>query len=146
MRSLPFAPDVFTWPAEHPQLIGSRCGSCQAITFPTQDCCPKCGLEGMDEHLLPRRGRLITWTTQGFFPKEPYASGETLETFEPYGVGLVQLGDEVRVEGRLTEHDPAKLRFDMDVEVVAFPFRVDAGGSDGEDTQVLVYAFRPIAA
>ena len=58
-----------------------------------------------------------TWTTQEFLPKEPYAGGETMETFKPYGVGLVQLDDEVRVEGRLTESDVSKLAFDMEVEL-----------------------------
>jgi len=144
MRSVPFEPGVFTWPAEQPQLIGSRCASCQAITFPTQEGCPRCGLLEMEEHLLPRHGRLVTWTTQDFLPKEPYASGETMKTFQPFGVGLVQLGDDVSVEGRLTECDPAKLAFDMDVEVVAVPFRVDKDSSSGEDTEVLVYAFKPV--
>ena len=93
----------------------------------------------MDEHLLPRRGTLWTWTTQGFLPKEPYAGGETVETFKPYGVGIVQLGDEVRVEGRLTESDPAKLTFGMEVELAVVPFRTEADG-----TEVLVYAFAPV--
>ena len=64
----------------------------------------------MTELLLPRRGTLVAWTTQGFLPKQPYAGGETAETFTPFGIGLVQLGDDVRVEVRLTESDPAKLR------------------------------------
>ncbi len=93
----------------------------------------------MERRLLPRRGTLWTWTTQEFLPKEPYASGETLETFKPYGIGLVQLDEEVRVEGRLTESDPQKLRFDMEVELAIVPFRVDADG-----TEVLTYAFTPV--
>ncbi len=93
----------------------------------------------MERRLLPRRGTLWTWTTQEFLPKEPYASGETLETFKPYGIGLVQLDEEVRVEGRLTESDPEKLRFDMEVELAIVPFRVDADG-----TEVLTYAFTPV--
>jgi uncharacterized OB-fold protein len=92
----------------------------------------------MEEHLLPRRGTLWTWTTQDFLPKEPYASGETNETFRPYGVGLVQLGDEVRVEARLTEADPAKLDFGMEVQLVVVPFRDDG------DTTVVTFAFEPI--
>jgi len=93
----------------------------------------------MREHLLPRRGTLWTWTTQEFLPKEPYAGGETKETFRPFGVGLVQLGDEVRVEGRLTISDPEKIRFGMELEVVIVPFRTDPDG-----TEVLSYAFRPV--
>jgi len=92
----------------------------------------------METHLLPRSGTLWTWTTQEFLPKEPYASGETLETFKPYGIGLVQLDDEVRVEARLTESDPAKLRFGMAMELAIVPFRTEDDG-----TVVLTYAFKP---
>lgn len=138
MPTVAFPPDVFTWPADEPQLIGGRCAECQAIAFPVATSCPRCGSTDVDEHLLPRRGTLWTWTTQDFLPKEPYASGETDETFRPYGVGLVQLGDEVRVEARLTEADPAKLDFGMEVELTVVPFR-----DDGETTTV-TFAFKPI--
>jgi uncharacterized OB-fold protein len=133
------APDLFTWPADEPQLIGGKCASCGAVTFPVLASCPRCGTPGMDQHLLPRRGTLSSWTTQDFLPKEPYASGETPETFRPYGVGLVQLGDEVKVEARLTEADPTKLDFGMEVELVIVPFRVDDDG-----TEVLTFAFQPV--
>ena len=139
MPQAPFAPDVFTWPPNEPQLMGARCARCRAVTFPTQSSCPRCGAPEMEQHLLPRRGTLWTWTTQEFLPKEPYASGETAETFKPYGIGLVQLGNEVRVEGRLTESDPAKLQFGMEVELTVVPFRVDDDG-----TEVLTYAFSPL--
>jgi uncharacterized protein len=135
---IPFAPDVFTWPSDEPQLVGARCPQCSAVTFPLQAWCPRCGAE-MERHLLPRRGTLWTFTTQEFLPKEPYASGETPETFTPYGVGLVQLGDEVRVESRLTESDPAKLRIGMELELAIVPFRVE-----GDGTEVMTYAFEPI--
>lgn len=139
MTQVAFAPDVFTWPSDEPRLIGGRCTACGAVTFPRQASCPRCGTPELAEHLLPRRGTLWTWTTQDFLPKEPYASGETTETFQPYGVGVVQLGDEVQVEARLTEADPAKLAFDMELELVILPFRVDPDG-----TEVLVYAFAPV--
>ncbi|HEY8524919.1 MAG TPA: Zn-ribbon domain-containing OB-fold protein [Acidimicrobiales bacterium] len=139
MSQVAFAPDVFTWPSDEPQLIGARCPSCGAVTFPYQASCPRCGEADMERHLLPRRGTLWTWTTQEFLPKEPYAGGETPETFRPFGVGLVQLGDEVRVEGRLTEADPAKLDFGMEVELVVVPFRVEDDG-----TEIMTYAFRPV--
>ncbi|MFP3899203.1 MAG: Zn-ribbon domain-containing OB-fold protein [Acidimicrobiia bacterium] len=139
MPQVAFAPDVFTWPADEPQLIGGRCTACSAVTFPRQGSCARCGsLEVADER-LPRRGTLWTFTTQEFLPKEPYAGGETPETFRPYGVGLVQLGDVVRVESRLTEADPAKLRIGMAMELRIVPFRVDADG-----TEVMTFAFAPV--
>jgi uncharacterized OB-fold protein len=51
---------------------------------------------------------------------------------------MVQLGDEVRVEARLTEADPAVLRIGMEVELDVVPFRVDPDG-----TELVTYAFRP---
>ena len=45
----------------------------------------------------------------------------------------------VRVEGRLTENDPAKLRFGMEVELVMVPFFVDKDGDE-----VMTFAFAPV--
>ncbi|VAZ85652.1 hypothetical protein LAUMK42_04490 [Mycobacterium persicum] len=85
------APDISTWPDDDPQLIGSRCGDCGATTFPVQQWCPRCSGADMSEVLLPRRGTLVAWTTQGFSPGPPYA-GPAGKDFVPFGVGLVQLG------------------------------------------------------
>ena len=131
--------DIFTWPDECPQLIGGQCDECGATTFPTQSRCPRCGRAGMSLVKLPRRGTLVGWTTQGFVPKLPYAGSDTGESFSPFGVGLVQLGDLVRVEARLTESDPAKLKFGMDVELTIIPFFVD-----GEGNEVMTFAFAPL--
>lgn len=133
------ASDISNWPAEHPQLIGSRCDECGATVWPKQELCPSCSASATSEVLLPRRGTLVAWTTQGFVPKLPYAGAETAETFTPFGVGLVQLDDVVRVEARLTEHDPEKLRFGMDVELTFIPFYVDDDG-----TEILTWAFQPV--
>ena len=138
MTQIAFAPDVFTWPSDEPRLIGGKCAACAAVTFPAWSSCARCGSTEVGQHLLPRRGTLWTFTTQDFLPKEPYASGETNETFVPYGIGMVQLGDEVRVEARLTESDPEKLAIGMEMELVILPFRTDPDG-----TVVMVYAFAP---
>lgn len=134
------APDISTWPDDSPQLIGSQCGSCGATTFPVQQRCPRCSGADMSELLLPRRGTLVAWTTQGFPPGAPYA-GPTGKAFTPFGVGLVQLGDVIRVEGRLTENDPDKLQFGMDVELTMVPFTTDEEGNE-----VVTFAFQPIGA
>lgn len=139
MSQVAFAPDVFTWPSDDPQLIGARCESCQALMFPTQPSCARCGSTDLAEDLLPREGTLWTFTTQGFLPKEPYAGGETMETFEPFGVGLVQLGDVVKVETRLTENDPDKLEIGMAMRLVIVPFRTDPDG-----TETMTFAFEPV--
>jgi uncharacterized OB-fold protein len=139
LAQLAFAPDVFTWPSAEPRLVGGRCSACDAVTFPRAVSCARCGSVEVEEHLLPVEGTLWTFTTQEFLPKEPYAGGETPETFRPYGVGLVQLGDEVRVEARLTESDPGRLRIGMPMRLAIVPFRVEPDG-----TEVVTFAFAPI--
>jgi uncharacterized OB-fold protein len=92
----------------------------------------------MSEALLPRRGTVVAWTTQGFPPGAPYV-GPTGKDFVPFGVGLVQLGDVVRVEGRLTESRPEKLTFGMDVELTMIPFATDTEGNE-----IVTFAFQPV--
>jgi uncharacterized protein len=132
------APEISTWPDDNPRLIGSRCGSCGATTFPSQQRCPKCSSAEMSEVLLPRRGTLVAWTTQGFPPGPPY-KGAIGKDFVPFGVGLVQLDDVIRVEGRLTENDPAKLQLGMDVELTMVPFTTDDDGNE-----IVTFAFHPV--
>jgi len=132
------APEISTWPNDNPQLIGSTCGSCGATVFPVQQRCPKCSVGYMSQVLLPRRGTLVAWTTQGFPPGPPY-KGPTGKAFVPFGVGLVELGDVIRVEGRLTENDPAKLEFGMPVELTMIPFTTDDDGND-----IVTFAFKPV--
>jgi uncharacterized OB-fold protein len=88
---------------------------------------------------LPGRGTLWTWTVQQFMPKTPYNSGETPETFKPYGVGYVELPGGVRVEGRLTESDPARLRIGMSMDVVFDTYRVEDNGDE-----VVGFFFQPV--
>ncbi|MGE2723749.1 Zn-ribbon domain-containing OB-fold protein [Mycolicibacterium pulveris] len=137
-QQIALAPEISTWPDENPQLIGSRCGACGATAFPVQQRCPKCSAAQMSEVKLPRRGRLVAWTTQGFPPGPPY-KGPTGKDFVPFGVGLVQLDDLIRVEGRLTENDPAKLQFGMAVELTMVPFTTDDDGNE-----VVTFAFKPV--
>ncbi|BBX15682.1 hypothetical protein MDUV_05420 [Mycolicibacterium duvalii] len=96
----------------------------------------------MSEVRLPRRGTIVAWTTQGFPPGPPYL-GPTGKDFVPFGVGLVELrdGDEpvIRVEGRLTENDPAKLQFGQEVELTMVPF---TKGDDG--AEIVTFAFAPV--
>jgi uncharacterized OB-fold protein len=132
------APEISTWPDDNPQLIGSRCGACGATTFPVQQRCPRCSRDDMSDVTLPRRGTLVAWTTQGFPPGAPY-KGPTGKDFVPFGVGLVQLDDVIRVEGRLTENDPKKLQFGMDVQLTMIPF-----ATDDEGNELITFAFQPV--
>jgi uncharacterized protein len=139
MTRVPVAEGIFTWPADEPQLIGSRCANCGIVTFPKQDSCPRCASTEMDDQLLPRRGWLWAWTTQEFPPPSPPYAGPTGDAFAPFGVGYVELDGEVKVETRLTEADPEDLSIGMEMELVVLPFRTDDDGNE-----VVTFAFRPV--
>jgi uncharacterized OB-fold protein len=139
MARVPIAEHLFTWPSDAPQLIGSRCGACGIVTFPSQDSCPRCASTQMDERLLSRRGRLWAWTLQHFPPPSPPYTGPTGEAFVPFGIGYVELPGEVKVEARLTETDPERLAEGMEMELVVVPFRTDDQGNE-----VVTFAFRPV--
>lgn len=143
MSQRPISEGLFTWPVPespaHPALLGARCSLCGAVTFPSSPGCPRCGEDKTEPTELPRTGTLYTWTTQEFLPKLPYRGPETPQTFEPWAVGYVELGDQLRVEGRLYDVDLEKLEFGMPFEVVVRPFRIDEDG-----TEVYTFGFAPV--
>ena len=81
MTTIPVADGLFTWPSDHPRLIGGSCRICGTTTFPRQGSCPKCTSREISERLLDREGTLWTFTVQGFRPKSPYAGPEDFETY-----------------------------------------------------------------
>jgi uncharacterized OB-fold protein len=132
----PIADGLIAGTLKEPSLIGSRCRNCGTVTFPRQASCQRCMSEDVEEHLLARGGPLWTWTIQCFPPKSPPYAGSTGE-FEPYGVGYVELGGEVRVEGILTEADPERLAIGMEMVLTLIPA---PGRSDA-----VTFAFKPEA-
>jgi uncharacterized OB-fold protein len=92
----------------------------------------------MADHLLPARGRLWAWTTQEFPPPPPYA-GPSGRDFVPFGVGFVELPNEVKVEARLTETSADVLVPGLEMELVLVPLRTDDDGNE-----VVTFAFRPV--
>ena len=138
---VPVQEGVFTWPSDEPHLIGTRCSDCGNHTFPAQDGCPRCTGTTMELVELANRGTLWTWTVQGFPPKSPpYAGNADPKSFEAFGVGYVELPGQVKVEARLTESDPNKLKIGMEMEMVLIPLTTDADGNT-----VMTFAFAPVA-
>ncbi len=74
---------------------------------------------------------------QRFRPKEPYAGPES---FEPYGVGYVELPDGVIVESRLTTAEPDQLEIGVAMELVIEPFGTTRNGE-----RTVTFAFRPVS-
>lgn len=127
----PIAAGLFTTGAE-PRLYAGRHRGTGRIVFP-----PPADATDFEEILLPRTGKLWSYTVQRFQPKTPYAGPAE---FEPYAVGYVELPGAVIVEARLTGVAFDRLAIGMPMELVVVPFRTDPDG-----TVVTTYAFKPTA-
>jgi uncharacterized protein len=112
-----------------PRLIGGRCASCGRHQFPRGPMCPYCGADDVAEALLSREGTLWAWTAVTAAP--PGYGGEI-----PYGFGVVELPEGIRVLTRLTESDPVNLRFGQDVRLQLVPLH-----TDDEGRPVVTWAF-----
>src|SRR5258707_4703841 len=88
--------------ADPPALLGSRCTACGRAHFPRADACPYCAAEDPEPVDLSASGVLWSWTAVTAPP--PGYQGEV-----PFGIGVVELPEGVRVITRLTESDPAAL-------------------------------------
>jgi uncharacterized OB-fold protein len=112
------------------RLAGSKCGTCGETSLGKATVCPNCGRNTVGEVSLSDRGVLWSFTVVRHKPPGDYRGAEP---FAPFGLGLVELPEGLRV---LSPIECAidqltiglKLRFkpyvrrDSEREVVAFTF------------------------
>ncbi len=125
-EQVPVIPGLFTMGPEQ-KLIGTKCTSCGTHYFPQALSCsnPLCKDKKVEQCLLSKRGKLWTYTFQYYPPPAPFK----MDPFVPYGVGLIELPEKVRVVGILTETDPQKLKIGMEMELVIDKM-YEEGGKD----------------
>ena len=112
-----------------PRLIGGRCTNCGRHQFPRGPMCPYCGGDDVAKAHLSPTGTLWAWTAVTAAP--PGYRGEV-----PYGFGVVELPEGIRVLTRLIESDPANLTFGQAVQLQLVPLH-----TDDEGRPVLTWAF-----
>ena len=128
------ADGLFRLDAEGLTLLGGRSASSGLSHFPRQPVCPYTGADDVEAVDLPRTGRLWGWTAVTAAP--PGYSGPI-----PYGLGVVELDDGLRVVGRLTVAEV----HDLDRLGVGAPMRVVADVVPGDDGRPrTVWAFAPV--
>ena len=114
---------------EPPALLASRCTNCGNVLFPRVDACTYCSAEDPEPVELAQPGTLWAWTAVTAPP--PGYEGEV-----PFGVGVVELPEGVRVIGRLTESDPGALAAGEPMELRIVTLHDD----------VVTYAFAPVGS
>src|SRR5438093_11026961 len=117
----PIAPGLFTDDAQSPRLLAGRCAGCGKPHFPRATTCPYCGADGCSEIAVGPAARLYLYTVVQSRP--PGYRGEV-----PYGFGVVELEDGLRVITRLTESRLDRLRPGLAGQIVLDPLFTDDDG------------------
>jgi uncharacterized OB-fold protein len=113
------------------RLIAGYCGGCGRFHFPRFASCPYCSAEGCAERTIGPRGVLRLFTT--VVNRPPGYRGEV-----PFGFGVVELPEGLRIISRLTETRVERLGVGQPMRLVVTPLHVD-----DEGREVVSYAFAP---
>ena len=116
-----------------PYLEGHKCGACGAIFLGERSVCSKCGARDQLKAVkLSNKGKLYAFSIV-------HRSFPGIEV--PYISAVVDLDDGATLKGNLigVEPDPAKIKFDMPVEVV---FADALGRKDREGNSYLSFFFK----
>lgn len=112
-------------------LVGSRCPTCRAPSFPSRAVCHRCGAPAPAPETFARTGRLVTWT-RVHVPRPGLS--------QPYMLGQVQLDDAGPLVFGQVRADEDRLTAGRRVLVVAgdpgeTPYWFEAAGADSEGNQ-----------
>jgi uncharacterized OB-fold protein len=125
----PITSGLFITADEGPRLLGARCAACARLQFPATSSCPYCGHDACREETLGPHATLFLFTTIASRP--PGYRGPL-----PYGFGVVELAEGLRVVTRLADADQSGWRVGLPMRLVVAPLFDDEDG-----TPVLSYAF-----
>ncbi len=116
-----------------PYLAGSKCAKCGEVVVGTHDVCGKCGARKGVEHIkLGTTGKLYNFTVvHRNFPGVPV----------PFISAIVDIDGGGTLKGNLlgVEPDPAKIKFDMPVNIVI----KSVPQKDRDGNSYLAYFFEP---
>jgi len=133
MAQVPIHPGLFTLPDDPrgPRLLAGHCAACGKHHFPAGTSCPYCSGQSCAVEAIGATGTLYLHTVVHARP--PGYRGPV-----PYGFGVVDLSEGLRVVSRLGEASLDALRPGMSVGLEIAPlFTNDAGD------EVLSFAYRP---
>ena len=137
---IPFAEGFFTWPADDPRLIGSRCLGCDAVFFPRGFRCPDpaCPTTEVEDVEFPAVGKLASYTVVRYPPPPPFVPPDP---FEPFAIAEVEFPNGVQVIGPVPVE--AGLEFSLGTKMAT---EIERYYTDADGTDVIGWKFRPAEA
>jgi uncharacterized protein len=120
---------------EQVHLAGTRCSTCQETSLGSREFCPNCGKQTVHEIALSKHGTLWSFTVVRHRPPGAFKGKEP---FTPFGVGLVELPERLRVMTPVY-CDIQQLRIGM--ELMMMPFV----RSEPDGAEVVGFGFAPVS-
>lgn len=116
------------------RLAGCRCASCGETAFGRKVVCPNCGAAAVNEIALSDRGKLWSFTVIRHRPPGNYKGPDP---FAPFGLGLVELPDGIRVLSPL-ECEIGKLKIGLELQFKPYIRHEEDG------REVIDFTFKPV--
>jgi uncharacterized OB-fold protein len=127
----PIAPGLFVTTDDGPRLLAGRCAACNRLHFPSASSCTYCGGTDCSVQPVGPSGSLFLFTEIRTAPagyRGPI----------PYGFGVVELAEGLRVITRLTGTSATTLRPGIAMRLV-----ITTLCTDDDQAPVLSYGFEP---
>jgi uncharacterized OB-fold protein len=132
-------PNLVDWSTGEVRLMSARCNSCGTYFFPREHYQhrPGCSREGVENVLLPNKGKLASYVIMHYTPPPPFKFEKNPV---PYGIALVEFENErIQVAGIITDTDLKSLKLGMKMETVTLRMF-----SNDEKQDVVTWAFRAV--
>ncbi len=132
-------PNLVDWSTGEVRIMSAKCNSCGTYFFPKNNYQhrPGCSREGVEDVLLPNKGKLASYVIQHYTPPPPF---KTEKPIVPYGICLVEFEDEkIQIAGIVTETDLKSLELGMEMETTTLRLF-----SNEEKQDVVTWAFRAV--
>ena len=132
-------PNLVDFSGDEVRLMSAKCNSCGTYFFPKEHYQhkPGCSREGVEDVLLPNKGKLASYIIQHYMPPPPF---KVEKPITPYGIGLVEFENEkIQVAGIITNTDLKSLELGMEMETVTLRLF-----SNDEKQDVVTWAFRAV--
>lgn len=132
-------PNLVDWSTGEVRIMSAKCNSCGTYFFPKEHYQhrPGCSREGVEDVLLPSKGKLASYTIQHYPCPPPF---KTDAKITPYGIALVEFENEkIQVAGIMVDTDLKSLKLGMEMETTTLTmFQND------EKQDVVTWAFRAV--
>ena len=132
-------PNLVDWSTGEVRIMSAKCNSCGTYFFPKEHYQhrPGCSREGVEDVLLPSKGKLASYTIQHYPCPPPF---KTEKKITPYGIALVEFENEkIQVAGIMVDTDLKSLKLGMEMETTTLTMF-----QNEEKQDVVTWAFRAV--